>query len=105
MKRISDEKMKELAIKGPYGFQDLIWIAQHQLDSCEEECKEQVKQAIGATTTAYESTCEALIKEKVQEIFEWGMKPCWEHSSGGVCTRRECPICWQVKAEHLGLKD
>ena len=46
-------------------------IAQAQLDSCEEQCKEQVKQAIDDAIIAYESTCEALIKEKMRKVVEW----------------------------------
>ncbi len=42
----------------------------HPIQQLRKEHKEQVKQAIDAAIIAYESTCEALMKEKVREIFD-----------------------------------
>ncbi len=42
-------------------------------------------------------------EETAREILEWGLEPCYEHSSGGVFTRRECPKCWQaLKSKYPG---
>lgn len=38
-----------------------------------------------------------------EEIIKWGIEPCYEHSSGGVFTKRECPICWQSLKERYGI--
>jgi len=45
---------------------------------------------------------EAVRKER-ERILLWGIEPCFEHSQGGVFTRRECPKCWQVLSGEVVL--
>ncbi len=36
------------------------------------------------------------VKQERERLALWGIEPCFEHSSEGIFTRRECPRCWQA---------
>ncbi len=34
--------------------------------------------------------------DAIRQVREWGIEQCQEHyTGGGVCSKRECPECWQ----------
>ena len=41
-------------------------------------------------------------REMKRQIMDWGVEQCQEHyTGGGVCSKRECPKCWQELEKEL----